>query len=514
MKQTIGRFIVVLLIVSTYSSAASIDESDSPVVTAKAPLTGPPAEAWRTLLGGSAYDIVYQAQETDDGFLLIGTTDSYGQGKRDYFLIKIDTQGKELWNTTYGGALDDVGHNIIPAVDGGFLLAGVSTSYGAGKYDMCVIKINDVGDQEWMRLYGASKIDICESIVQTESTGYILVGYTNSFGNGDYDMWMMHIDSQGNILWDKRVGGPLDEMAREIKKTPHGEYIVLGTNTNQSIVITINGNGDILSERRIQYNETPTFLNNVEILDNEGYVLSGYHVPSTSIQTPIALHIDTEGTLLWSQTYVPEGTMGSFWTALHTSTNGFLFGGYKQCNDTNSAWVVKTNAKGELTWEHIYYHTGMIEGMIQTRDDGFLILSRAEEDSEVNIGVVKLGAEACPDTPLIPSGRAQGHNGTGYRYTTSTSHPSSDAIWYQWDWGDETQSEWLGPYASGAPCEAAHTWVTSGTYRIQVKAKDSADCESDWSDPFIVSMPLVRYPHFVVTLSWNGFRFPAFLDAL
>lgn len=148
MKKVINYIIVALFIVCAYGAAEQ---------TTKSVYTGPPAEVWSVTIGGGTYDVAYQAQETDDGFLIFGTTASYGQGERDYFLVKLDPRGKEIWNRTYGGDRDDVGHNILPAVDGGFLLMGVSTSYGAGRYDICIIKIDDVGNQEWMKLYGGGK---------------------------------------------------------------------------------------------------------------------------------------------------------------------------------------------------------------------------------------------------------------------------------------------------------------------------------------------------------------------
>lgn len=340
---------------------------------------------------------------------------------------------------------------------------------------------------------GGANFDVCESIVETENSGYILVGYTNSYGNGDYDIWVIGIDSQGAVLWERRFGGPFNEVGSEIKTIRDDEYVILGNDNNQSILLTINERGDLITEHHIQYNKTPTVLNNVEGLGNGGYVLSGYCVSVEALQTPLALEIDRSGTILWSQTYVSEGTMGSFWTAIHSITNGFLFGGFKKSDEMNRAWVVKTNARGEQRWENTYFQTGMIEEIMQTRDDGFVILAQVENGNRgIDIGVMRLGAEASPEKPGMPLGKTKGQKERSYTYEASTSHPSSDVIWYQWDWGDHETSEWLGPYGSGVPCEVAHSWLNNGTYLIRVKAKDSADCESCWSDPLEVSMPKGR----------------------
>lgn len=96
-----------------------------------------------------------------------------------------------------------------------------------------------------------------------------------------------------------------------------------------------------------------------------------------------------------------------------------------------------------------------------------------------------------PETPTI-NGPASGESGREYTYTTITTDPNGDQVWYMWDWGDGSFSEWLGPYNSGDTCEAPHTWDEKGTYNIVVRAKDEHDAKSDWSDPLSVSMPRNR----------------------
>jgi agmatine deiminase len=94
-----------------------------------------------------------------------------------------------------------------------------------------------------------------------------------------------------------------------------------------------------------------------------------------------------------------------------------------------------------------------------------------------------------PETPQRPQGPASGKAGSTYRYTTSTNDPDEDVVFYLWDWGDETVSEWLGPYQSGVEISTTQSWQKTGTYEIRVKAKDIYGEESDWSEPLIVSMP-------------------------
>lgn len=94
-----------------------------------------------------------------------------------------------------------------------------------------------------------------------------------------------------------------------------------------------------------------------------------------------------------------------------------------------------------------------------------------------------------PDKPTTPSGTTNGKVGTSYPYTTNCNDPNGDFVHFWFDWGDGTNSGWVGPFASGAPGSASHTWTSQGSYSIQVKAKDSYDVESVWSDPLSVTMP-------------------------
>ena len=118
-----------------------------------------------------------------------------------------------------------------------------------------------------------------------------------------------------------------------------------------------------------------------------------------------------------------------------------------------------------------------------------------------------------PNKPAKPSGQTNGKAGTLYTYSSTTTDPNGGQVYYWFDWGDNTTSGWVGPYASGAPGNASHTWTSQGSYNIQVKAKDAYDTESIWSDPLSVTMPKNKAFTFNFNLlNWLFERFPnAFL---
>jgi hypothetical protein len=99
-----------------------------------------------------------------------------------------------------------------------------------------------------------------------------------------------------------------------------------------------------------------------------------------------------------------------------------------------------------------------------------------------------------PEQPSQPTGPNSGKPGTTYLYQTSTTEPDGEQVYYRWDWGNGEYSDWLGPYDSGESISTSHIWPEEGTYLIRVKAKDVYDTESDWSDPFAVTMPYSYNP--------------------
>jgi len=147
-------------------------------------------QSWSRTFGGSENDWAYSVQQTSDGgYILFGTTESYGTGDYDFWLIKTDAQGNKEWERTFGGREDDWGYSVQQMTDGGYILLG--GSYGAEDGDFWLIKTDAQGNKEWERTFGGSDIDWGWSVQQITDGGYILLGYTYSYGSGDGDFWLI-----------------------------------------------------------------------------------------------------------------------------------------------------------------------------------------------------------------------------------------------------------------------------------------------------------------------------------
>jgi len=197
---------------------------------------------------GWSNDALAVIQTTDNGFLIAGTTSAGGSPSTDCLIVKTNASGDTLWTKTYGGTDYDGIYSICQTTDGNFLLCGTTRSFGFGSYDYYVIKINPSGDVIWQKNYGGTGMETPGSIIQTLDDGYVIAGLTNSYGAGGYDVYLVKINLNGDTLWTKTYGGTQDDWASSVNETLDGGLIISGytnsfTGNCDIYLIKTNSNG-------------------------------------------------------------------------------------------------------------------------------------------------------------------------------------------------------------------------------------------------------------------------------
>ncbi|MCK5629998.1 MAG: hypothetical protein KAI26_05245, partial [Nanoarchaeota archaeon] len=190
------------------------------------------AEEWTKTVGGTSADVGNSvAQTSDGGYIVTGSTDSYDIASYDLLLVKFNSSGAEEWTKAVGDTSSDHGYSVAQTSDGGYVVTGLTYSYGAGGIDVWLIKFNSSGAEEWTKTVGDTNTDRSNSVVQTSDGGYIVTGDTKSYSAGDSDVLLVKFDSSGAEEWTKTVGGTSADVGYSVVQTSDGGYIVTG-NTN------------------------------------------------------------------------------------------------------------------------------------------------------------------------------------------------------------------------------------------------------------------------------------------
>ena len=343
---------------------------------------------WTKTFGGSSYDYGRSVQQTSDGgYIITGRTESYGAGSSDVWLIKTDVWGDTLWTNTFGGSSYDWGNSVQQTSDGGYIITGRTESYGAGSSDVWLIKTDVWGDTLWTNTFGGSSYDWGNSVQQTSDGGYIMTGGTSSYGAGSSDIWLIKTDVLGDTVWTKTIGwSASSESGSSIEQTSDQGYIIAGSMVDEEGVgvrvlylVKTDASGNTSWTKTFGMSDWPDAGGNYvqQTLDG-GYIVTGY-VSTEGLGYPYDMWLiktNSSGATTWTKTF--GGSSSDYGKSVQqTSNGGYIITGYTASYGAGSSdvWLIKTDASGDTLWTKTFGGSGTDGGysVQQTSDEGYII---------------------------------------------------------------------------------------------------------------------------------------------
>lgn len=379
---------------------------------------GQPTIQWQKSFGGTSGDWATSVQQTSDhGYILAGKTYSNdndvtgNHGNNDYWIVKIDSIGAIQWQKCLGGTRNDEANAIEQTTDGGFIVAGssssndgdVSDNHDTSAYDFWIVKINSVGNIQWQKTFGGTLSDVATCVHQTIDGGYIVAGYSSSTDGdisnnyGSTDFWVVKIDSVGVIQWEQSYGGGETDVAKSIAITSDGGYIVAGRALSDSaqfnyFIVKINSVGTIQWQETYGGSLWDDAYSIIQANDG-GYVATG--ISTSHDGDVIGIHgasdgwilkLDVNGIIQWKKC-IGGSSEEYAYSIIQNLDGGFVISGTTLSQDGDvlgnhgsyDSWIVKLDSNGTIKWQKCLGGTwnDYANSIAQTFDGGLIIAGRS-----------------------------------------------------------------------------------------------------------------------------------------
>jgi hypothetical protein len=341
-----------------------------------------PCATWARTYGGTSDDRAFSIEQTTDGsFVVARRTYSFGAGDFDFWVLKLDTLGNVQWEKTYGGAGGEDTRFIQPTTDGGYVVAGLTDSFGAGNWDYWALKLDASGNVQWQKTYGGASNDRGLSIQQTTDGGFVIAGGTYSFGAGDWDFWVLKLDTSGNVAWQKTYGGTNEDIAFFLKQTSDGGYVVaghtysFGAGNYDFWVLKLDASGNVTWQKTYGGASADAALSIQQTTDG-GFVVTGWTESFGAGSYDLwVLKLDASGNVQWQKTYGGTDSERAY-SIRQTTDGGFIVAGWTGSFGAGGwdSWVLKLDASGTVQWQKTF--GGALDeqafSIEQTTDGGFV----------------------------------------------------------------------------------------------------------------------------------------------
>jgi uncharacterized delta-60 repeat protein len=428
------------------------------------------AAEWQKTYGGTKTDVPESIQQASDGgYIVAGYTQSFGAGDADFWVLKLDSTGSVTWQKTFGGSLGDYPQSVETTPDGGCIVAGSTNSFDTVNVDAWLLKLNSSGSVEWQKTYGGDNGDSAQCIQKTSDGGYIMAGDTASFGSAVVDFWLVKLNSTGSITWQKTYGGNSWDIASSVEQTLDDGYIVAGYTESFGAadydywVLKVNSTGSV--EWQKLYPGVGDYLDwsyCVRQTSDSGYIVTGFTASFGVGSGDVwVLKLNSTGSVEWQKTY--GGRIADYASSiLQTPDGGYIFAGdtYSFGAGGGDVWVVKLGAEGEIVWDvnsGASTHTTSVipldtDATVSTTSAAPMNSTATVQITQVipqdtNATMKTLAPDITPPAPIAnlatssptndsvtlrwtaPGDDGASGNATGYVVKYSTSGPITDANW-------------------------------------------------------------------------------------
>ena len=344
---------------------------------------------WQKAYGGDGRDRAYGVVALKNGGAMVaGMSRTYGHGRSDMLIVKLDKKGKTVWRSSYGGKKRDFAYNITRTSDGNFIAVGSSESFSKdGNLDVYVVKFDTEGKRAWQKTYGGDEKDEAKAVVAVGGGGVLVAGYTESYGKGRKDIYILYIDKNGKEIWSKAIGGKEDDVANDIKLTADGGFVVVGgtesygAGSSDFYVLKFDGKGKFLWDK-VYGEANEDVLNTVAATPNGGFVVAGKTKSFGSKHSDIdIINYDKNGKTIWHKIF---GFDSKEWANDIIRIPG---GGYLLAGTTKSFgfgkfdfYLLEIDSKGSSVWANVYggENKDMAHALTRMADGTILVVGETE----------------------------------------------------------------------------------------------------------------------------------------
>jgi len=340
--------------------------------------------SWIKTFGGKKDDEVRSVIPTKDGgFIVAGDTNSFGAEKSDIWIVKLDKKGNKIWEKIFGAEDEDHAYSIIQTKDGGYAVAGSTKSFGNGGFDFWILKLDKDGNRIWDGTYGDIYWEEAYSIIETKNGGFIVSGYTLSSIRGSFDLWIVKLNKEGDIIWDKSYGGKEWDEARSMIQTKEEEIILagftksLGAGERDIWILKLNKDGTKVWEKTFGRKDWDEAHSIIQTKDG-GFVIAGKTSSSSNGSFDFwILKLDKNGNKVWDKTFGAKEWDEAI-SILQTKDDGYIIAGNTKSFGAGmfDIWIIKLNKNGKKVWEKTFGGSDWeyAKSIIQTKDKGIIII--------------------------------------------------------------------------------------------------------------------------------------------